>query len=44
MFVLAWDGKGFQLDLTKLSDNHLDALIEWRNEQVEEENNKTPNA
>lgn len=42
MFVLAWDGKGFSLNLERLSDAQLDTLLEWRNEKVEEENAKLP--
>jgi hypothetical protein len=42
MFVLAWDGKGFSLNLERLRDADLELLMQWRNERVEEENSKAP--
>ena len=40
MFQLAWDGKGFHLNLKQLNDSELDQILKWRDERVKEENEK----
>lgn len=38
MFYMAWDGKGFTVDLATLSDRALDFMFNLRNERVKKEN------
>lgn len=40
IFNLAWDGKGFIVDLRKLPDDVLDMFFDMRNERVKEENER----
>jgi len=35
---MAWDGKGFVIDLTRVPDDILRFFITWREEKIEEEN------
>jgi hypothetical protein len=37
VFTLAWDGKGFAVDITRLPDNVLDQFLEWREERLKAE-------
>lgn len=42
MFLLAWEGKGFQVNLHKVPDRMLDQFLDWRNEKIEEANQQVP--
>lgn len=44
LFELAWDGKGFTIQIDKVPDDILDLFIVWRNERVEENNRKIRDA
>jgi hypothetical protein len=42
MFQLAWDNKGYIVDLTKVPDDMLKMFVQWRNEKVAEEAENQP--
>jgi len=41
MFQLAWDEKGMVFNLENVPDDILKRLVEWRNERVQEENERS---
>ncbi len=44
MFQLAWDEKGMVFNLENVPDDILKKLVEWRNERVNEENDRANKA
>lgn len=43
MFQLAWDEKGMVFNLENVPDDILKKLVDWRNERVNEENERAKN-
>jgi hypothetical protein len=42
IFELAWDNKGFVIDMRTLPDYVMDLFITWRNERIQEERDQVP--
>jgi hypothetical protein len=42
LFDMAWDGKGFIIDLTRVPDDILRLMIAWREERIDEEKGLLP--
>jgi len=40
MFTLAWDDKGMVFNLENVPDDMLKKIVEWRNERVQEDNER----
>jgi hypothetical protein len=43
MFQLAWDEKGMVFNLENVPDEILKLLVYWRNEKIQEENERAKN-
>ena len=41
MFQLAWDAKGFIIDLERVPDEMLKLFVDWREEKIAEEAEST---